>query len=324
MGLSTITQTAQIGVEAIAGTKVAANKKLNSVGFTMSPNPDVQVFRPAGVKYPTVAAMNREWTELTLDGALTYSEIVYLLAGILQKTTPTVSGTGQKWVFQPSSSAPDTIATYTIEQGSSVRGHRVGYTVLTDLTLSFARDENTISGNAIASAIEDPFTMTAAPTALNLIPVAGPQVLVYAADTHTALDAALPFSGTISIEWALTNRFAAAWFLNGKTSYDQVVEIEPTLELTWLLEADSNGMSILPIMRTGATKFIRIEATGGMIGAGPETYQLSIDTACKITDIGDFSDEDGLYAIEYTLQAFHDPTWGYATNATVVNTLTAL
>ena len=71
-------------------------------------------------------------------------------------------------------------------------------------------------------------------------------------------------------------------------------------------EADAEGMELLPIMRTGATKYIRIEAIGPVIGAGPGTYKFTLDTACKVTDIGDFSDQEGVYAIEYTLGGFHD------------------
>jgi hypothetical protein len=52
LGLASIYQTVQIGVETVIGTSVPANKKLTSVGFTMSPNPDISVFRAAGNKYP--------------------------------------------------------------------------------------------------------------------------------------------------------------------------------------------------------------------------------------------------------------------------------
>ena len=83
-------------------------------------------------------------------------------------------------------------------------------------------------------------------------------------------------------------------------------------------------MALLPIMRTGATKYIRIEATGAVIGAGPATNKITIDTACKVTDVGDFSDQDKIYAIEYTLQGFHDSVLGGATKAVVINSLAAL
>jgi hypothetical protein len=289
----------------------------------MSPSPDVQIFRPAGQKYPAVASLNREWTELDLDGAITYTEIVYLLSGIMEKVIPS-GATAKTWAFTPSSSAADVIATYTIEQGSAARAHRVAYVLITDLTLTFSRTEATIGGTAIATALEDPFTLTATPTEIALIPVTGPQVQVYVADTAAGLDAAPALTGAVSVEWAMSNRFGPAWFLNGENEYSQHVELEPELTVTLMQEADAEGMALLPIMRTGATKFVRIEAVGAVIGAGPDTYMLQIDTACKVTDIGDFSDQDGVYAIEYTLGGFHDPTAGFATRATVINEIAAL
>jgi hypothetical protein len=323
MGLSAISQTAQIGVETVYGTPVAANKKLASVGFSFSPNPDISVFRAAGNKYPSVASLNREWTEIDLDGALTYTEIIYLLSGILE--TGVVGGTTEKtWTFTPSTSAADVVTTFTIEQGSAVRAHKVSYALVSDLTLSFSREESTISGTMIASSMTDGITLTATPTELALVPITGPQIKVYVADTVAALTGATALAGAISVEWSLTDRFSAAWFLNGKNEYDQHVETEPTLEVTLMQEADAEGMALLPIMRTGATKYIRIEAVGPVIGVGPGTYKFTLDTACKVTDIGDFSDEEGVYAIEYTMQGFHSATLGGATKAVVINDVAAL
>jgi hypothetical protein len=323
MGLSTISQTAQIGIETVPGTSVAANKKLSSVGFSFSPNPDISVFRAAGNKYPSVASLNREWTEIDIEGALTYTEIIYLLSGILE--TGAVAGTTEKtWTFTPSTTAKDTITTFTIEQGSAERAHKVSYALISDLTLSFARDESTIGGTAIATSMTDGITLTSTPTELALVPITGPQISVYAEDTVAAFTGATKLAGAISVEWSLTNRFGPAWFLNGSNVYDQHVELEPTLEMTLMQEADAEGMELLPIMRTGATKYIRIEAVGPVIGAGPGTYKFTLDTACKVTDIGDFSDQEGVYAIEYTLQGFHDATLGGATKAVVINQIAAL
>jgi hypothetical protein len=324
MGKATIYQTAQIGVEVTPGTLIAATKKLNSVGFTMSPEPEIQVFRPAGSKYPTVASLSREQTNIDIDGQLTYTEIVYLLSGILAKAT--ITGMTEKmWTFTPSSNAADLIQTYTIEQGDADRAHRVGYTLITDLTLTFNRDEGgAITGTAIGTAMEEPVTLTPTPTEIALVPITGPQIKIYMADTYAGLAGATEMSHAVSLEWSMSNRFGPAWFLNGSNVYDQHVELEPELELTLLIEADDEGMGIFPIMRTGATKFIRVEAIGPVIGAGPGTYKFTLDTAAKVTDVGDFDDADGVYAIEYTFGGFHDPTWGAAVKAEVVNELAAL
>ena len=79
MGLATIYQTAQIGAETVTGTNVAASQETVLVSASrFRPNPDISIFRAAGNKYPSVAALNREWTELDMDGAITYTEICLL------------------------------------------------------------------------------------------------------------------------------------------------------------------------------------------------------------------------------------------------------
>ena len=127
MGLSAQTQTVQIGLETTMGTAIAAGKKLGSIGFSFSPAPEIQVFTAAGNKYPSVASLNNEITEFDIDGSLTYTEIVYLLSGILEKVTPVTASGASTWTFTPATAAADTVATYTIEQGSSVRAHRTAY-----------------------------------------------------------------------------------------------------------------------------------------------------------------------------------------------------
>jgi hypothetical protein len=44
----------------------------------------------------------------------------------------------------------------------------------------------------------------------------------------------------------------------------------------------------------------------------------------KITDIGDWSDANGLYAVDFSAEIAYDATWGKAIELTVQNLLTAL
>jgi len=67
---------------------------------------------------------------------------------------------------------------------------------------------------------------------------------------------------------------------------------------------------------------MRIETAGPLIDTSP--YQLTIDTACKVTNVSEFSDEDGVFAIEWEMTGVHDATWGKATSITLVNTLVSL
>lgn len=319
---SFVYSSSQLGVESVPGTAVAANKRLLSVGFTMSPNPDIQVFRPSGFKYPTVSTLSREWTEVQIDGALTYTEIVYLLSGILE--TAVITGTTAKtWTFTPSSSAADAVKTFTLEQGDAVRARRVALGLMTELSLSISRSELTVSGQMIAGALEDNVTLTASPSEIALVPVMGTQVAIYMADTVAGLDAASPLDRPISFEWSLSNRFVPAWFLNQEVGFNAYVETEPELSVSMMMAADAEGMALLAPMRAGDYRYLRLEAVGATI-AGADTYLLQIDTAVKVTDVGDFSEEEGIEAIGWKFRGFHSTDLGGAVKAVVVNELATL
>ena len=320
---SAVFMSTQIGSESVFGTAVAASKRLLSVSFGMSPNPDITRRRASGYKFQTLASLNREWTELSIDGGLTYTEIVYPLSSILNKPTP--SGTTAKtWAFAPSSTAADTIASYTIEQGDATLGRRVAGAIVSELTLSFSRSDITVSGSMIGGSMESPHTMTATPTEIALVPVNGPEVAVYLSDTYAGLDTADPLERPISVEWSLTNRFAPAWYLNQQTGFTQYVETAADLTVSLEMASDAEGLGPLPGMRTGDTTYLRIEAVGPVIGAGPDTYLLQIDTAVKVVDIGDFSEVEGVEAIQWEFEGFHDSTMGNAVEVTVVNEIAAL
>lgn len=319
---ASIFQTVQIGVESTPGTAVAANKKLQSMMIEPGMKAEIQSYRAMGSKFPSLAALGKEWTEASVSGGLTYSEVIYPLSSVLGATTPTGT-TAKTWVFAPATSAADTPKTFTIEQGSSERAHKFAYGLFNSFGMKFSRESCEVSGSMIAAAITDNITMTGSPTSVELVPVMPTQVLVYLADTAAGLDAASALGRAISVEWNISDRFGPVWALNGSTTWAAFVETEPKLEVKMTLEADAEGMALITNMRAGTTKFVRIEGVGAII-SGADTYQITIDTACKIVDVDPFSDEDGVYAIGWTMNGFHDATWGKATQVTAVNTIAAL
>ncbi len=322
---STIFTGVQIGVESTAGTAVAAGKKLLATSFELGSNPDISLFKPMGYKYNTIASLNREWAEGSISGQMSYTDLTYLLASVISNDTPAVVGTtGREYIFISDSDGPDTPVTFTVEQGSSVRAHRVTGALVTGLTLEFANDGCTIDGSLMATAFQDGVAMTATPTEIPLQPVQRIEVGVKLADTQAGLAGATYLTRALSASWALTDRYAAIWSLNQSSTYDATIESEPSGEVTLMMAADAVGMGLLTTMRAGATKFMRIQANGPVIGAGPATYSLIIDTAFKVSDVSDLRDEDGIFAIEWTGVFTHDATWGKAFQITLINGLTAL
>lgn len=318
---ATIFQSVQVGVEATPGTSVAANRSLQSISIEPAIKAEVKAFRPMGNKFPTISALGKEWSESKISGQPTYDELAYLFSSLVSYAAPT--GTTEKtWAFAPASNNPDTVKTFTVEQGGSVRAHKFTNGIVTGLTLGFTREEISLNGTMLGAALQDGITMTGSPTAVPLIPVLPTQVKVYLADTAAGLAGATALTRPLSVEWSLTDRFGALFVLNGSTSFVSTLEKEPKLACKLKMAANAEGMGLLAQLRNGASKFLRIEATGPVITTNP--HKLTIDTAVKVTNVSDFSDEDGVYAIEWELTGVHDATWGKAFNIGLVNTLAAL
>lgn len=195
----------------------------------------------------------------------------------------------------------------------------VGSFLQTAVTMTL--DTTSITGGGSLGVIAT--LVGAAPTDVALVPVTPTQVLVYTATTQAGLAGASALTRNFSASWAITNRFGPVWVLNGVKTFAAHVEVEPTLEMKILVEADDAGMAYLGDLQDGDTLWVRIKATGG-IADGVTPYSLTIDTATKVTDISSFQDQDGVFAVEYTLTGVHDATWGKATEITVVNKITSL
>jgi hypothetical protein len=323
---SSLNQVVQIGVETTSGTAVAASKRLTALSIEPSVNADIDTFRPAGQKYASLTSLGREWIEADLSGRATYTEIIYPLSSVVDTATITTPGggtTSRQWVFESDSTADDVPKTFTVEHGSGVRSARFAYGQVTELGLAFSRDAIEVSGSMMGKALEDPFTLTGAATALALIPVQPTEVTVYM-DTTSAGLGTTKLTRVLSADWSLGSRFGPVYVLDAaNTGFVAMVETEPDLTLDLVMEADANGMAQLARLRDGATRFIRIEALGATIETTIK-YTLRIDMAVKVSDTGGFSDEDGVYAIEWNFTGVHDATWGKSFSITVINTLTAL
>lgn len=315
--LASIYTIANIGKETTPGTSVAASKRLSGLMIEPDIKNDINGYRGSGYKFKTVASLNREWVEAAISGPITYSEIIYPLASLLNNASPVAGTSDQTWTFSPDSNGADTPATYTIEVGDATRAQKFTYGLVNGLTLTFSRDGCELSGNLVGQALTDAITLTATPTALPLVPVFPTQVTVFLENSFAALSGATALSRVVSAEWSMSDRYSPSYFLDGNTSFGVHVETEPTAQMKLKMEADAAGMGLLTAMRAGSTRFMRILGSGGVIGS--DNYTLQVDGACKVIGEPTFSDEDGIRCIEWTMDIFHDATWGKATQIVVVN-----
>lgn len=321
---ASIFSTAQIAVEATAGTNPAAGfKQLSALTIEPGVKVEVEGYRASGQKFPSIAALNKEWTESKLGGPITYSELQYLLAGLVSYALPTGVTLAKTWVFEPGLTAASVVKTYTVEQGDATRAHLFTYGQMQSLTLKFGRDGCDLDGTMIGRALSDGITKTAGATVIAPQVVMPTQVSFKLADTFAGLSGASILTRVISAQWGLADRFGPVWALDNTTYPAATVETEPKLEVKLKLQADAAGMALLANMRAGSTKFMRIQATGALI----ETtvyHSLIIDSALKVMDVTPFADEDGVFAIEWTLNGFYDSTSTKTSEVTLINLLAGL
>lgn len=322
---ASLLQTVQIGVESVSGTAVAASKTLSATSIEPGIQTNIKAFKPMGQKFTTVSAIGKEWVEAPLSGVLSYTDWVYLAASGLQYTAPVQQGAtaAYLWANLPSQTAVDTVKTFTIEVGGAVRAHKFSYGLVNNLGYMITREEATVKGSMIGQLLTDGITMTATPTAIALKPVLPTQCSIY-------MDAAFGDIGTnkllraLSVDFETGERFGPVWPIDAaQTSFAAHVEIEPAAKFKLKLEADAVGMGLLTTMRTGAKKFFRVEAIGESI-ASPYSNTWRHDICATVSAVSEFSDEDGVYAIEWTFDATYDTDLTKAFSFSTTNALTAL
>lgn len=326
---ATINQTVQIGVETTPGTPVAATKSLGSVGFDFGIKVDSNASRPTGQKYASQQIVGKEWAEAGLSGNPSYTELQYLFASVLSTPTTTTianagsEGPGTLWKFDTSSRGDDTPKTYTIEQGSSTRAHRMSNAIISELTMEWSREEISLGGTALARAIEDGVVMTSNATGFPQVPVLPAQVSVYLDNTAAGLGTT-KLTRALSGEFSISDRFGPLWVVDrAQPSFANTIETEPDVSFTLKQMADAQGMANLQRMRQGQTAFFRFEAVGPVM-FGSTNFKFVWDIAGQVADVNDFEDEDGVFAVEWTFGAVHDATWGKAMHVEVTNFATAL
>ena len=313
-----------IGAETTPGTEVDADVRISGTQVTMRPQVQTTQYRPSGYRWETVSALNKDWAQMTLSGPVTYTEACYWLESGFKVATPSGSADYTR-VYDMSTTAANTTQTYTIEGGDSNRAQLFTGGQVDSIGMRFTRDGvEWVNTTMFAQELQDGITLTSSPTAVALIPVLPTQVSVKMAAAQSGLTAASALTDWINAEWSVQNIMAPYWSLNADSSYSDRVAQVPNGSVTFLAPVNSAGMGELSNIRTGTTRFMRIQAVGATIGAGPATYAITCDLALKITGITELRDEGGVFAVQYSAKITHDTTWGKGISVTVVNELATL
>lgn len=305
----------QIGAETTPGTGVAAGKLLNYLSFTPTFwAGDFKTETPMGQKAASGVAPGYDYTSWAVDSTVgSFSEFIYPYCGLFTNVTPTTVDTSAKlWTFIPTGRSEDTIKTFTVESGSATRAQKATYLLFTGIEHTFNRDTGlATTGTAIAQNIQDNITLTAAPTALEIQPVDPPFLNVYL-DSTSANVGTTKLTRDFNAVFRYQNARNPVWPINSaNASFASHVETLPTCEIELTVEADTQGMSMLPIARASTLQYIRLEAKSTVLaGAATAFYQLQIDMAGEVTAIAGPTDTDGIKTVTYTFTGVYDPAWG--------------
>jgi hypothetical protein len=323
---STILQGVQLGVEATPGTAVAATKRLMDTSLEMGVQVEMQRYRPIGQKFASSLVVGKEWTTGGVSGALSYTDIVYLLNSVLTAATPTQIGatTAYTHTFSPAPRSVDAPKTFTLEFGGAVRASKFAYGLMTDFDFTVNRTEATIGGTFIGQAISDGITLTPAVPDLEEKPVIPNNCDVWMDPTFGALGTT-KLTRLLSFGLSIGSRFAPVWVVNSaQQAFVSHVEVEPTAQFTFMVEADTQGMTPLTSLRNGTSQFVRFKATSPDQAGVGNPYSVQFDLAGKVSAISNFQDQDGVYALEYTWDVVYDSAWANAILAVVTNKMATL
>jgi hypothetical protein len=324
----TITQGVQIGVETTPGTTVPANKLLNSLDIDPELHFDISKFQPTGQKFSSIVVPGKEWAEANIKGVVSYSEIIYILNGLLIAAAPVQNGVTTAWTTtaKPAARTGDTVKTFTIEQGDANRAQRFSYGVFSEGVFNFTRNTTEFTGKMFGQAMVDAITMTATPTAIEEKPVIPNQVDVFIDSTSGGIGTTKMLR-MLEAKLSITNRFGPIWVLNSALgSFASHIELDPVVTLELMMEADTQGMALLTTLRAAGTQYVRIKCTSPDLAGTAFPYSIVIDLACKISGISPYSDQAGVYALSWTNEGIYDPAWnsGQAIQIAATNKQTAL
>lgn len=317
----------QFGVETTAGTGVAANKKLNSFGLTISPQGEGEAYAPVGAKLNSLQIPpGMRWCTAAINGRLAYSQAPYLLSACLKDATPSTPSGGTNtrlWVYDLAQSSADAIKTYTVEVGDSTRAQKFNYGFINELQIEMSKRQAVVTGSMMGRELQDDVTITSSPTLVANTPVFPHNFIVSFADTQAGLAAATPLSLPFKASFKVGNRFNMVEAMDGTTSFADIVEVKPSVELSLTLAANDAGYGPLSKLTGGSAQFIRIKNDGSTI-EGSLKYLFQIDFCGACVKFPSQAEQDGALTVEWNFMALYDSTWGKAFEVRVQNVLASL
>lgn len=329
---ASVNQQVQLGVEATAGVSVPANKLIDAWTWTFGEKAATKQFTATGRKNPSASELLTEFSQGKISGQGDYQVLAYLLSSVYGKVTAAAhspSLTAYDWIFAPPLAGAASPQTFTVQNGDSVDAEQYAYLIFSGWGYSFDRKQEVqITGDWFAQTFTDGVTLTATPTAVALQPMTGAQANVYLDSTSANIGTTL-LTAPLKVAFAASNYYGQFWPINRtNASFTSHVDLMPKNELKLTLEADSVAIANrASYLQTGDKVYVQVDVQGGLADvANSVHYEMKHQMACFVSDMAEFSDVDGVFAVEYTLVVAEDPAWGTGTaqKLTLTNLLSTL
>ncbi len=305
MARATVFQNCQIGVEATPGTPVAATAKLIETYINPRPELAINAYRPAGSQFATAAVRGKEYTIADIEGALSYTEIGYLLGSLL--------GKGTAGAYKPSAFAEDAFDTLTVETGSSGRAEQFAYGVVSALRFRFTKEEASVSGQMFGRTLAENHTITPSLSPVTKATVNPDKVQVLIGESVAALAEVDTF---MEAECNIAKRYSPLFTLDAdQPSFTGVVPLAPELTAQLVIPHEAEASGYMTALRAASTRFCRIisEETVGLVN-----YKFQVTFPFIFTG-NPRGDQDDVYASTFDLAPIYDPTFEGAIEIVVAN-----
>src|SRR5579872_2343643 len=178
---ATVVQRTQLGIESTYGTPVVASARMPALTIKPKPMAESMEYNTQGRSFASLVVPNREWSQASIEGPMTYSELPYLLNSLFQHGSPIAGAhSDYVWTHAPSLDSADTPEVFTIEHGDdSANGIRMSGAVVTDLTLDMSRQECKLTGTMLGLRWSTAFTLNGDAPRVENIPITAGSVKWY-------------------------------------------------------------------------------------------------------------------------------------------------
>ena len=193
-----------------------------------------------------------------------------------------------------------TRGSWTVELGDDTAASVAAGVFAKSIELAWGRNSGdaTLSMDLIGAALQDGHVLTAGAVGVSPAPVTAQTVKVYVDGAREDLGTT-ELSKALSVNVKLDAIADAAWYLNGSGSFSDTVNTVPASTVTLLCEADADGRAFIDDLRSGDTRYVRVEATG--VGG----RKLTIDLALQV-ETSAREDSNAIWAANTTLKIVED------------------